>query len=232
MKNKIVWLLICLLLPPMVGRAYVTLQSYSTGETLTAAKLNSNQNAINTGMDALQAEYRDSIDALRAELNDSINVRNRTVILLPFADASGDSFYAGDSLKVEINRRTPIGNAACLRVTEETGVIEKIKLFWDVDLPNSLAKLDSIRGSVWSVNTNGTDHLSLYVYDDSTRYDYKAACDSTGKQYSGSTKTLKVFSQAVAQTIVGGRIRVEAVIQMTNSDSMFVGPIELITTNR
>jgi len=215
---------IALFFIPLFAYGYITnYKTWVANEQLSSTDLNGNFTKTNAALDSM---------VVKTALNDSINARNRTTILLPFADAWGDSFYSGDSLTVEINRKTPLGNAACLRVTEQTGVVEKIRLCWDVELPNSMAKVDSIRGSIWSVNTDGTDFLSLYVRDDSTRYAYKHAADSTGSQYSAVTKTIKVFSQAVAQSIVGGRIRVEAVVQMTNSDSMFVGPIELITTNR
>ncbi len=301
MKKRLIWFLICLLSPPVLGYAYVTLQSYSTGETLTASKLNSNQNALNTGLDNLLIEMKDSITAVhnsvrdslfmhksgvrdtvskmlqdslfmhksgardtiskmlqdslfmhksgvrdtvakmlqdssfvhKTDVNDSINVRLSSTILLPFSGAAGDSFYAGDSLTVEISRATLLGDAATLFVKSATSVIEKVKLFWDVELPNSLSKIDSIRTSVWTERTTGVDFASLYVRDDSTRYAFKAAKDSTGSQYSATARTLKVISQAVStNSIVGGRFRIEAVLQLTNSDSMFVGPIELVVSNR
>ncbi len=232
MKKNIIWLLICLLLPPIAGWAYVTLQSYNTGEVLTAAKLNANQNALNIGLDDLRAEYRDSLKNILSAIGDSINARNRTIILLPLSEAAGDSFYPGDSLTVSISTDSPIGDAASLYVQSATSVIEKVKLFWDYELPNSLSSLDSVRFGVWTERTNGADFASLYVRDDSTRYSYKAATDSTGKAYSSTARTLKVYSIAVNNTVVEGRFRVELVLQLTNSDSMFVSPIELVVNNR
>lgn len=203
--------------------AYIAdLKTWTDGEVLYDTDLNGNFSKVD-----------DALDDIIAALNDSINNRMRSTILVPLAEAAGDSFYAGDSLTVEISRNSPLGNAGALYVKSATSVIEKVRLFWDFELPNSLAKVDSIRTTVWTERTNGADFAALYVLDDSTRYAYKAAIDSTGSMYSATARTLKVYSQPVStNSIVGGRLRIEAILQMTNSDSMYVGPIELIVTNR
>lgn len=242
MKKRL--LFFCMLMVTTSAYAFITnYKTWVDGDILYSSDINGNFSKTNTALDSMATKSsvddsvaagiaRDTTLLLKTAFNDSANVRLPSVILLPFSMAAGDSFYSGDSLTVEITRKSPLGDAAGLWIKNTTTKPEKIRLFWDVELPNALSKLDSIRSSVWSELTTGADFVSLYVLDDSTRYVFKVATDSTGSQYSATARTVKVFSQAVANSIVGGRIRVESIIQTNASDSMFVGPIELIVTNR
>jgi hypothetical protein len=226
-------LIFCMLM--VTTSAYAFISNYKTwtdGDVFYSTDINGNFSKTNAALDSMlkKSAARDSISNVA---RDSLKVRQPSTILLPYTSATGDSFYSGDSLTVEITRDSPLGNATGIWVKNATGKPEKVLLFWDAELPNNYAHLDSIRSSVWTELTTGADFAAFYVKDDSTRYDFKNAQDSTGSMYSATARTLKVISKAVStNNIVGGRFRVSCVLQMNPSDSMFVGPVELIVTNR
>lgn len=245
MKERLTTFIVAFVLIPSLLWGYVSLHTYTTGEILTATQLNADFGALNTGLDALQTEMKDSVSAVRTgiadsmasatkqtAINDSINARLHTTIPLMWTMAYGDSFVANDSLTVEISSDTPIGNAQSLYVRSAVGVPEKVKLIIDYLLPNNISKVDSIHTAIWTERTNGADFAAIYVYDDSTQYAYKVGCDSTGSMYSATARTTKAFSQAIAKSIVGGKLRIETIIQLNNSDSLCIAPLELIVTNR
>ncbi len=224
--------------------AYVTLSSYATKEIPTAAKFNANQGALNTGLDNLQTEMQDTAAAIRGTVsdsalyktavNDTINNRMLSTISLPWAMAFGDSFYAGDSLTVEIARSTPIGTVQGLFAHNNVSVVEKVRLILDVVLPSKVMKVDSIRTKIWTERTDGSDYVAFYARGDSTTWSYKSQiADSTGSKYCATARTAQTFGFTLTNTApVGGKFRIEAIIQMKNSDSLFVGPLELCVTNR
>lgn len=231
MKKRL--FMICMLMVTTSAYAFITnYKTWTDGDILYSSDINGNFSKTNSALDSMvkKSAFRDSFSTAYHDTN---NTRLRTVILLPMSEAAGDSFYSGDSLTIEITRNSPLGNAMGLWIKNAAAKPEKVRLFWDVDLPNSLSHLDSIRSSIWSEQIDGKDFVAFYVLDDSTRYAYKAAQDSTGSQYSATARTVKVISQAVStNNIVGGRVRVSAIVQTNSSDSMYVGPIELIVTNR
>lgn len=234
MKERLTTFVVAFILIPSLLWGYVTLHTYTTGEILTATQLNSDFGALNVGLDNLQVELGDSMNTTMrpAAVNDSINSRLYTTIPLMWTMAYGDSFVANDSLTVEISSDTPFGNAQALFVRSATSVPEKVKLVIDYLLPNNIAKVDSIHTAIWTERTTGADFAAVYVYDDSTQYAYKAGCDSTGSMYSASARTVKAYSQAIAKSIIGGKLRIEAIVQLNNSDSLCIAPLELIVTNR
>lgn len=222
--------------------SYVSgLNTWISKEMLPAAELNANFSLLNTGLDDLQDELADSMAASDIRMgwklpltsvDDSIITRYNTTIPVFWFSAFGDSIAANDSLTIAISKVTPIGNAQGLWVKNTQGKPEKVALIMDVLLPNNISKLDSVRFKIWTELNTAADFVSMYVYDDSTSFDYKVACDSTGSKCSATARTAQSFCLPITQDIVGGRFRIKTIIQTNTSDSLFISPLEIMVTNR
>ncbi len=167
---------------------------------------------------------------------DSIKTRQRTIVPLLWSTAYGDSFFAADSLQVLSTSKGPIGTAQSLFAQPSppsVTVVEKVRMTVEHLFFNTLFKPDSLRTKIWTERTNGDDFVAFYVYGDSISTAFNSKPDTSGALYSSSARTPLYISLALPKcTNLGGKIRVEAVIQMKNSDSLFIAPVEIVGTNR
>jgi len=158
----------------------------------------------------------------RADMNDTLNVRLYGSFPLFWSMAWADSMAANDSLTVEIANRTPIGDVEALFIHHARGVVEKIALYLDFQLPNQLAILDSIVVPIWTETTNATDYVAFSAWDDSSTLLWKSkmtkGVDDSMSSTARTTKSTRIPNIA----LTGGRIRLKGLVNAVN-DSMFVG---------
>lgn len=218
--KKLLTTAVMLMLLPLIAQAHVPIEDWDTGEILYADSLEANLNRLDGGLD-------DMLELV--DFEDSLDVRLPDSYPLFWVDAFADSTATNDSLTITITNDSPIGDGQCIYIQNDAGVAETVTLIIDMMLQSATANLDSIRIPVWTETTDGTDYVTVSIFEDSLQSAYKSVADTTVSTLDSGTARTAV-THSITGINVGDILRFTFLIQ-TESDSMFIGVPKYYVTN-
>ncbi len=167
---------------------------------------------------------------VKTAVKDSANNRINSIIRLPWTLAFIDSIGTNDSLYVQVTTLSSLGTSQSLFINNRAGVVEKVHLFLDYYLLNPIARLDSVRVSLWTETTNTTNYVAFSAWDDSTVDTFKSKLTATARDSTSTTARTAKTTGITGINITGGLVRFKGIVSTIN-DSTYVGPLELYLTN-